>query len=64
MINEKWRARIRLGGKFTLYSVIAVYFWILLMDISAMQTDISSIESDVSSIQTDVSSIESEMPSR
>jgi len=64
MLSEKWRVRIRVGGKFFLYIAIVIYLLVLLDDISSMQSDISSIQSDVSSIQSDVSSIESEMPSR
>ena len=64
MLSEKWRARIRVGGKFLLYAAIAIYSLVLLYEIDSMQSDISSIQSDVSSIQSDVSSIESEMPSR
>ena len=63
MFDDKWRQRVRKGGRALLYVLIVVYLLVVLDDLNSIQSDISSIESDVNSIQTDVNSIQSDVSS-
>lgn len=61
MFSDKWRARIRVGGKYFLYAAIVTYLLVLLYDIDSMRSDISSLQLDVMSVQDDVSSTQSDV---
>jgi hypothetical protein len=63
MLNEKWRQRLRKGGRILLYIFAVAYLLAVLNSLNSIESSISSIESDVGSIQGDVSSIQSDVSS-
>ena len=63
MFDEKWRARLRKGGRILVYILVVAYLLGFLDDLNSIQSDLSSIQSDISSIQGGISSIQSDVSS-
>ena len=63
VFSDKWRQRLRKGGRILLYGLIVIHLLAVLGDLNSIQSDISSVESDLDSIQSDVDSIQSDVSS-
>lgn len=63
MLNEKWRQRLRKGGRILLCVLVVAYLLAVLDDLNSIQSDLSSVQTDVSDIQSDLSSIQSDVNS-
>lgn len=63
MFNEKWRQRLRKGGRILLYGLVVAYLLAVLDDLNSIQSNISEVESDLSNLQVDVSTIQGDVSS-